>query len=150
LSTNKQHSLSSSDDEGNNHSEELAGEVPETLPEVLEDFYHESTSALLPSEAEFEACWKRTRSRLLFCATPSQRKLVGSALFGVLFDKLFSYSAVKQQFEKTHMKIRDQKAFTALDSQGNLNIHTPSTISTYDQNLKYWTPSYKRAQFVSE
>jgi hypothetical protein len=56
---------------------------------------------------------------------------------------------VKQQFKKMHMKIRDQKAFAALDSQGNLNIHTPSTISTYDQNLQYWTPSYKRAQFAS-
>jgi hypothetical protein len=83
----------SSADEGNNHSEELAGEVPETLPEVLEDYYRESTSALLPSEAEFEACWKQTRSRLLFCATPSQRKLVGSALFGVL---LTSSSATRQ------------------------------------------------------
>jgi hypothetical protein len=66
----------------------------------------------------------------------------------VLFDKLFSYSAVKQQFEKTHMKIRDQKAFAALDSQGNLNIHAPNAISTYDQNLMYWTDSYKREQFV--
>jgi len=145
----------SSADEGNNHSEELAGEVAETLPEVLEDYYRESTSALLPSEAEFEACWKHTRSRLLFRATPSQRKLVGRALCSVLFDKLFSYSAVKQQFEKTHMKIRDQKAFAALDSQGNLNIHAPNVISTYDQNLKYWTPTseptcYKRAQFVPE
>ena len=145
----------SSANKGNNHSEELAGEVAETLPEVLEDYYRESTSALLPSEAEFEACWKQTRSRLLFRATPSQRKLVGRALCSVLFDKLFSYSAVKQQFEKTHMKIRDQKAFAALDSQGNLNIHAPNAISTYDQNLKYWTPTseptcYKRAQFVPE
>ena len=145
----------SSADEGNNHSEELAGEVAETLPEVLEDYYRESTSALLPSAAEFEACWKQTRSRLLFRATPSQRKLVGRALCSVLFDKLFSYLAVKQQFEKTHMKIRDQKAFAALDSQGNLNIHAPNAISTYDQNLKYWTPTseptcYKRAQFVPE
>jgi hypothetical protein len=120
----------SSADEGNNHSEELAGEVAKTLPEVLEDYYSESTSALIPSEAEFEACWKQTRSRLLFRATPSQRKLVGRALCSVLFDKLFSYSAVKQQFEKTHMKIRDQKAFAALDSQGNLNIHAPNAIST--------------------
>ena len=147
--------VSNGPEEVNNHSEELAGEVAETLPEVLEDYYRESTSALLPSEAEFEACWKQTRSRLLFRATPSQRKLVGRALCSVLFDKLFSYSAVKQQFEKTHMKIRDQKAFAALDSQGNLNIHAPNAISTYDQNLKYWTPTseptcYKRAQFVPE
>jgi hypothetical protein len=101
----------------------MAGEVAETLPQVLEDYYRESTSVLLPSEAEFEACWKQTRSRLLFRATPSQRKMVGRSLCSVLFDKLFSYSAVKQQFEKTHMKIRDQKAFAALDSQGNLNLH---------------------------
>jgi hypothetical protein len=138
----------SSADEGNNHSEELAGEVAETLPGVLEDHYRESTSVLRPSDAELEACWKQTRSRLLFRATPSQRKLVGRALCSVLFDKLFSYSAVKQQFEKTHMKIRDQKAFAALDSQGNLNIHAPNAISTYDQNLMYWTDSYKREQFV--
>jgi hypothetical protein len=138
----------SSADEGNNHSEELAGEVAETLPGVLEDHYRESTSVLRPSEAELEACWKQTRSRLLFRATPSQRELVGSALCSVLFDKLFSYSAVKQQFEKTHMKIRDLKAFAALDSQGGLNIHAPTTILQYDQNRMYWTDSYKREQFV--
>jgi hypothetical protein len=39
------------------------------------------------------------------------------------------------------MKIRDQKAFAALDSQGGLNIHAPTTISTHDQNLTYWTDS---------
>jgi len=75
--------------------------------------------------------------------------LLGEALWGECFDRLFRYQAVKAQFERTHFRVKDQKSFASLSSgrhELEIEIKTESYSLASERNVCI----FQKAPFVGQ